>query len=129
MLQDIDVDYDALEESLQTMPAQYTYWAAVFSTYKALVAQVERRTKTRRGVIAREAVSKASEHNVKLTDTQLKTIIEADEDLVKLEMLTINMQANANKLYHMLEAIRMKSDHCRSLAGFKRQEREGHKGD
>jgi hypothetical protein len=51
-------------------------------------------------------------------------MIDGDGDLVKAEAELALLQKNVGKVYHMVEAIKLRSEHSRSLAGFKRQEKE-----
>jgi hypothetical protein len=119
-----NVDYDAIEDELIRTPHQYVWWASLYSEAKAYVAVVERTIKVRRGNVTQIAINTAANQNVRLSEKVLMNVVEKDDVLNKLEVELANAQKNAGKLYHMVQAVQMKSEHLRSLAGFKRQERE-----
>jgi len=121
---DVEVDYDHLERQLEDVPSQYIYWMALYSEMKAHASTVERRIKARRGVLVEEATQVKDENRFKLTGDQVKQVVEADENLNELEQSLIMLQKHVGKLYHMGVALQMKSEHLRSLAGFKRHERK-----
>ena len=124
MTKDIDIDYEILEQQCEDIPAQYTFWAAIYSELRLASAIYERRVKSRRGVLTDIAIREASDAKVKITDAQMKVIIETDEVLNKLEMQLALSQSKTGKVYHMVEAIKMKCDLIRTLAGFKRQDKD-----
>lgn len=121
--QDLDVDYEQLETQMMDIPAQFMFWGSVHSEMKQMAAIMERRVKARRGIIMDQAVQMAKAAGCfKLTDTQLKVIVEKDHDLNKLEEALAVVEKQAGKLWYMTEALKMKAEHLRSLAGFKKQE-------
>lgn len=120
----IDVDYELLEEELQTTPQHYVWWSSLYSEAKAMVAVVERAIKVRRGVIIEAIQEEMKREGVKLPEKVFQSIVDKDETIGKLEEQLIVAQRTAGKLWHMVKAIEMKSEHLRSLSGFKRQERE-----
>lgn len=123
MLNDLDIDYDILERQLEDIPAQYAFWAAVYSEVRSYVAVYERRIKAKKGRLTETIIEAAKIDKVKLPEKIVASIVEKDESLAKLDMDLASAQMKAGKLYHMLEAIKMKSELTRSLAGFKRQEK------
>lgn len=127
MRADLGIDYTAIQQQLEDTPSEFAYWAAIYSELKAGVSVLERKVKARRGIIAGLLIESAGQSNVKITDKQLATAIEGDEDLNRLEKLLVTMQKHCGKMYFMVEAIRMKSDNLRSLAGFARIEYQGQK--
>lgn len=122
LVKGIDIDYDLLEEELEAIPAQYMYWAAVYSELKSMVTKQELRIRARKNIIAAKTINKYKDEKVRLTDKQLNSIIDKDNKLMELELVLATFQKQTGKAYHMVEAVRMKSENCRSLAGFKRQE-------
>ena len=117
MLPDIDVDYDILEQQLQDIPAQYTYWAALYSEMKSMVAVAERKVKARKGECIEEVLESFKKEGLKPPSVELvKSIAEKDKELQKLDVKLALM-------WHMVEALKLKAEVLRSLAGFKRQER------
>lgn len=120
--QDLDVSYEDLETQMADIPAQFMFWGSLYSEMKQMQAIFERKIKARRGIITDEAIEVAKSAGVKMTDSQIKTIVEKDEVLNKLEENFAIVQKQVGKLWYMTEALRMKSDSLRSLAGFKKQE-------
>lgn len=124
LLQDLDINYEILEEHLETTPAQYQFWSSVYSELRSNVAALELKIKTRRNTIAARTIDKHKSENIKVTDKQLNYIIDSDKKLTEYEAQLTVTNKHVGKLYHMVKAIEMKSEHCRSLAGFKRQDKE-----
>lgn len=122
MRADLDVDQRIVQQQLEDTPSEFAYWAAIYSELKMQVAKIERQVKVKRGKLVDHAIKEAAQANVKLTDKQVQSVIEADQDLNKLEALLMIANKHCGKMYYMVEAIRMKSDNLRSLAGFARQE-------
>jgi hypothetical protein len=124
LLTDLDIDYEILEEQLETVAAQYMFWSTVYSELKTNVSTKEIAIKARRSSLAATAIEQARKDNVRLTEKQLTAITENDQSITKLEAELAIAHKHAGKVYHMVEAIRIKSENCRSLAGFKRQDKE-----
>jgi hypothetical protein len=124
LAQDIDIDFEILEEQHERIPAQYIYWAAIYSELRSAVAVLELKIKSRRHALVRRILEEYKIKGTKLTDKQLNALVDGEPGLVKNEAELTIMQKNCGKVYHMVEAIRLRSEHSRSLAGFKRQERE-----
>ena len=124
MANDIEIEYERLEEQIDQVPGQYVWWASVYSEAKATVTMLERRIKIRRGELVDAALQEARQHNVKLTDKQALTVVERDTTLNEWEVKLALIQRNVGKLWHMLKAIEMKSELLRSRSGFKKQERD-----
>ncbi len=127
MVNDVEIDYEALEEQMDRVPGQYVWWSSVYSEAKAMVTLMERRIKIRRGILIEEALKESRSLNLRLTDKQTDRIVETDDKLNKWEMVLAILQKNTGKLYHMVQAIQMKSELLRSRSGFKRQELEQQK--
>lgn len=124
LLPDLDLDYEILEQQIQDLPSQYAFWAAVFSEVKMGVAVAERKLKMRYGQVTEQIQQEFADSKVKPTVEVIKRIVEKDTELAKLDMEYQKAQMQAGKLYHMIEAIKIKSDQARTLAGFKRNEQE-----
>jgi hypothetical protein len=119
---DVEIDYDNLEEQLARTPSAFAYWAGVLSEQKMVVGVWERKIKRRRAVVAEQILKASKAEGISLRAADIKELIEADDVLEKLEAELLIAQRSAGKLYNIVEAIKMKSEHLRSLAGFKRQE-------
>ena len=123
MLANVDIDYETLEESICDIPSQFAFWSAVYSEVRLGVAIAERKLKIRRAEATRAVLDEAKKNTVKLTVDQIKSIVEAHELLNKAEVSYSEIQMKAGKLYNMVEAIKMKAELARTLAGFKKLER------
>lgn len=119
---DIEINYDRLEEQMDRCPAEYIWWAAMYSEAKSMVTLLELRIKIRRGQLIVKALQEAQENSVKLTDKQLTAIVDKDDLLLRWEIELAKMHKKVGKLWHMIQAILMKAELLRSRAGFKRQE-------
>jgi len=124
IVKDLDLDYDLLEEQMQELPSQYAFWSAVYSEARMQVALDERRFKATKGRVTEKAQQTARAEGLKFTNEQIKSVIEADPEVAKSDLRLQSSQMRCGKLFHMMEALKMKSELARSLAGFKRQERE-----
>jgi hypothetical protein len=119
---DIEIDYDRLEEQIDRCPGEYMWWAAMYSEAKSMVTLLELRLKIRRGQLISKSLQAAHENNVKFTDKQITAIVDKDEHLLRWEIELAKMHKKVGKLWHMIQAILMKAELLRSRAGFKRQE-------
>ena len=122
MRADLEIDYSIIQSQLEDTPSEFAYWAAIYSELKMQVGKIERHIKVRRGKLIDKALKDAAASSVRLTDKQTQAIVEADEDLTKLELRLLIANKHCGKMFFMVEAIKMKSDNIRSLAGFARQE-------
>jgi hypothetical protein len=119
---DVAIDYNLLQEQLQEAPAMFSFWSMLLSEQKSLVSQVERLMRLRAIQVGITERQRAQENGYKLAKHELDDLIEADEEH-KLLWDTFNTENRTlSKIYGIVEALRMKSEHLRSLAGFKRQE-------
>ena len=123
LTQDIGIDFEILEQQHEQIPAQYIYWAALYSELRCMVTGLELSMRSKRKVIANMVSQKFKATGAKLTDKLLLELINGDDDLVRLEAKLAIAQKHCGKVYHMVQAIQLRSEHSRSLAGFKRQEK------
>lgn len=114
----LDVDYDHIKDQLTDMPSVFVFWTVMYSELKAQCALLQRAIKCKRGKLIDSLNKKTNDAGVKLTDKQFQMILEGDDDLNELENKLIIMEKQCGKLYGMIDAMRMKSDSLRSLAGF-----------
>ena len=122
MRTDLDVNYENIRHELESTPSIFAYWAAIYSELRMQSAKIERQIKARRGKLIDKVLEEASSSGVRITDKQVQAIIESDEVLNLLEVKLMIAQKHTGKMYFMIEAIKMKSDNLRSLAGFARME-------
>ena len=124
MVPDLDLDYEILEQQMQHLPTQYAFWAAVYSEVRCKVALQERELKARKGEAITEAQDRAKANGVKLPVELIKAVCESDAKVIIADAVLQDYQMKCGKLFHMLEALKMKAELARSLAGFKRQEQD-----
>jgi ubiquinone biosynthesis protein COQ9 len=122
ILSDLDVDMDILEEQMQNLPSQYAFWSAVYSELRVAVAVAERNLKVRKGKATDEVTNTVKMSGTKITADQVKQIVEANPALIEADFKLANAHMTAGKVYHMLEALKMKHEVCRSLIGIKKAE-------
>ena len=125
MLADIGIDYDNIIEELQTTPSQFSYWSAMLSELKYQVNRLELHIKAYRGKLTKDIVLEITKAGCKPTDKQVLSIIESDETLIEYERKMLILQKQLGKMYFMVDAIKMKCDNLRSLAGFAKLEYTG----
>jgi hypothetical protein len=120
---DLKIDYEMLEEDLQQTPQAFAFWAAVYSEQKAVVAKLERKAKRRRAIMYQTIIEETKKEQwPKVPEKIFKELVEKDEELLKIELSLTLANRTMGKLFNIVDAIKMKSDHLRSLAGFKREE-------
>lgn len=132
-LSQLDVDYDNLEEELEVTPSVFAYWTFVLAEAESQLAIIERNVKYKRGLLYNALLTeyddKTSDLKSKgyapdrLPQWQAKELVESDEDLNREEMKLILAKRNFAKVRAIVDSIKMKAEHLRSLAGFKRQEK------
>ena len=115
---DVNINYDNLEHQLEEMPSIFSFWSSVLSEQRAETALIDRVITAKRAQIAREIIEKSEG----ISKWKIDEIVEADEDLNKFMGKLIISKRKESKLYGIVDALKMKSDNLRSLAGFKRQE-------
>ena len=114
----LDIDYSIVPDQLADTPSEFSYWASIYSELKMQVSKLERKIKTRRGQLIDNALKEAAKAQVRITDKQAASIVEADDELNKLESQLLLMEKHTGKMWFMIEAIKMKSENLRSLSGF-----------
>lgn len=119
---DTQIDYENLEDQLADTPAKYAFWSAILSEQKYKVAAVEKSISRRRAILTDQMVTKGNSEGVKIHKYLLDELIEADDKMFELSMKLIKEQRILGKLWTAVNALQMKSEHLRSLAGFKKQE-------
>jgi hypothetical protein len=124
ILPDLEIDMEILEEQMQDIPAQYAFWSAVYSELRLAVAVAERKLKKRRGE-AIDAIQKEMVANkTKISVDVQKMIVEMDGPLIESDLKLAQAQMFAGKIWHMVKALEMKHEVCRSLIGLKKAEHE-----
>lgn len=122
MMDDLEIDYDQIEEQLQSVASIFAFYGAIYSELRMNVAVLERKIKAKRGRLYSAMLDAAKAENVKLSEKTIERLIEKDKNLIEAELNLAILNRNVGKLWYKLEALRMKCDNLRSLAGFKKQE-------
>lgn len=122
VLNDLDIEIDVLEEQMQNIPAQYMFWSSVYSELRLAVAVAERNLKVRRGKATQFIQKEAADNGIKISVEQSKVIVEQDKHLTDADLRLAKAQMVAGKIWHMLKAVEMKHEICRSLMGLKKAE-------
>jgi hypothetical protein len=119
---DCGVDYDKLEDDLSTMSSIYSFWTAVLSEARKNLRVVEYQIDIRKSKVMREI--KVPE-GVKLTVADKENIVNIDPEMGALVIKQIELENIVQKLFGIVDSLKMKADNLRSLAGFKRAELSG----
>ena len=119
---DCGVDYDKLEDDLTTMSSIYSFWTAVLAEARKNLRVVEYQIDIRKSRVMREI--KVPE-GVKLTVADKENIVNIDPEMGALIVKQIELENIVQKLFGIVDSLKMKADNLRSLAGFKRAELSG----
>ena len=120
---DLRIDYETLEQDLETIPQAFAYWAMVYSEAKAECAKLDRIAKRRRAIITSMILEEAKSNEMpRIAEKVFRDLVEKDPKLLKIEARIILANRTMGKLWNIVEAMRIKAEALRSLAGFKRQE-------
>jgi hypothetical protein len=119
---DCGIDYDRLEDDLADMSSIYSFWTAVLSEARKNLRIVEYQIDIRKSKVMREI--KVPE-GVKLTVADKESIINIDPEMGALVVKQIELENIVQKLFGIVDSLKMKADNLRSLAGFKRAELSG----
>ncbi len=122
MLNDLEIEYDKIEEQLEAIPSIFAFYGSIYSELRMNVAVLERKIKAKRGRLYSALLDSAKAENVKLSEKVIERIVEKDANLIKSELNLAILNKNVGKLWSKIEALKMKCDNLRSLAGFKKQE-------
>jgi hypothetical protein len=122
MLPDLLCEREMIESQMEDIPAQYAFWAALYSELRMNVAVMERAVKVQKGQTIELIQRKAKDEGIKFTADQVRSVMEADPKLGKIDEALAKVQMQTGKVYHMLEALKFKAEISRSLLATKRQE-------
>jgi len=119
---DLRIDFDDLEEELAVLPEQLVFFDMLLAEQRAVVAVLEARKEAVRGQIVSTIQEKARLDGVKLSVQVIKDLALADERMIRVEAEIVNESRKEHKIRALVYALCRKSEHLRSLAGFKREE-------
>ena len=120
---DLAINWEMIEEELETTPEMMAFWDQLLAEQKSKVAVLLRKKDVTRGFVRRTMINEARDNKVSIRLEDLKDIINADENMVKLDKEIIVETRKEDKVRAVVFALRMKSEHLRSLAGFKKEEK------
>jgi hypothetical protein len=120
---DLTIDFEMLEEQLQETQEMLAFWDQLLAEQKAKTAALLRKKEATRGYLVKSMLEEAKDAGVKLRSDDLKHLLCVDKNLIKLEIQIINETRKEDKVRSAVRAIQMKSEHLRSLSGFKREEK------
>jgi hypothetical protein len=116
---DLNIDYENMETEMEQLPNIFHMWAMLYSEVREQKEVIEKKIKKRRGVLYKEIAEQGGKD---LRRSDMVDIMETDELLENLEIKNILISKQSQKLWYILESIKMKNDNMRSLSGFKKQE-------
>lgn len=121
--QDIDADYDQLEVQLEEIPSVFAYTSSMLAEAKTMVSIKKLAVKRARAKIVQEILEDSRQkQRTPPRKTDIDDLIEGDEKVVKLTAELIQAERTESKLIGFVQAIKMKHEALRTLAGFKKQE-------
>ncbi len=120
---DVDVDYDQLETQLEEISSIYSYASSMLADAKTMVSLKKLSVQRARAKIVQEILEDSRQNqNKPPRKTDIDDLIDGNERVVKLTVELIQAERTESKLVGFVQALKMKSEVLRSLAGFKRQE-------
>ncbi len=121
---DLEIDYDLLEQQLEETPQIIAFYDMLLAEQKAVVAMLEREEEVLRGTIAEAILKNARDNDYEVRRSDLENLVEADDQLILLASKKILAIRTENKLKAVVNGLNAKVDNLRSLAGFKKQEKQ-----
>jgi hypothetical protein len=119
---DCNIDYDKLEDDLTNMSSIYSFWTSVLADARKNLRITEFAIDIRKSKVLREI--KVPE-GVKMTVADKGSIVTLDPEMAQLIAKQIELENIVQKLFGIVDSLKMKADNLRSLAGFKRAELSG----
>jgi stalled ribosome alternative rescue factor ArfA len=120
---DIEINFDLLEEQLQETPEMIAFWDMLLAEMKMRVETISHAIRVQRGKITARIINEAQAKQLEVKSTELKELINADPEMIRLELRLISAKRAEEKLKVVVEAATRKFDALRSLSGFKRVEK------
>jgi hypothetical protein len=121
--QDIDISFDDLEKQLEETPEMIAFYDQLLAEQRMKLNVLLRRKDILRGRITKQMLEEARNTDVKVRSTDLKDMINADPTLIDLDKDIIVESRIEEKVRSVVRVLQIKSEHLRSLAGFKKEER------
>ena len=118
------IDEDMIEDHLRSNPAARYFWSSIHAEVRSKVDKLERLAKARRGFARKDIATELSKTEIKQTDKLLDALVESDIELQKIEEEISDTWNLVNKLSGLIASIDMRHESLRTLAGFKKGERQ-----
>lgn len=99
------------------------FWGVLYADVRTMIDKMERLLKARRAYVRKNIVEELKKSDIKQTEKLLDTLVESDEEVLKIEDEIANYWNKANKITALISAIEMRHESLRTLAGFKKNER------
>lgn len=131
--EDLGITMIDLEEQMMDAPSIYAFWSSLLSEQQMMVAALERKVKIRRAAVKRELKAEAAKlaasggglsSRTGLNRDDIDDLMSDDTEIMDLEADLIKARRTEGKLWGIVNAVKMKAETMRSLAGFKKQEYE-----
>ena len=119
---DLIIDYEDLIGQLTELPEMLAFFDSLLAEQKVQVAVLEAKREAVRGDLTSEIIENARHNNVKLSIPTIKDIVVGDDRMIQIQAEMILKIRTEHKLKSVVNALQRKSEHLRSLAGFKREE-------
>lgn len=119
---DVEICFENLEQQLQDTPEMLAFWDLLLAEQRALRARLERKRDTVRAYVRKTIIKDCNDKGLSLTRDDIKEIINADKDLIEYESRIITETRKEERVRAVVKTLQNKSEHLRSLAGFKREE-------
>ena len=113
------IDYDNIETELEQIPHVYQLWSMLYAEVREQKDTIEKKIRKRKGVLYKTICSEGGKN---LRRGDIDDIMEIDDVLEILEAASIIVNKQCQKVWYILDALKMKNDNMRSLSGFKKQE-------
>jgi len=118
----VEISYEHLEEQLARTPSDFAFWGNVHAEQKMIVDIQELNLRKRKAEVATAMMEQAKKENISPRRSDIADVLETDEEVIKMQAKLAIEERSLNKMNVLMEALRMKSEHLRSLSGFKKQE-------
>jgi hypothetical protein len=121
---DLTIDFDGLENQLAELPEMLCFFDQLLAEQRATVSVLEAEQEVTKATIINEIVERSRQQGIKTSVQVMNNIINGDDRMTLLLARIIKEEKTENKIRAVVNALQRKSDHLRSLAGFKREERK-----
>ena len=120
---DVSIDYELMEEELAETPEMLAFWDLLLVEQSTKVASLKRQGIVKRSSVAQRIIEAGNIGGYDTRRSDLEDLVEADDGVIDLDAQLIMEQRIEGRLKVVVNSIKVKSEHLRSLAGFKRTER------